>query len=282
MVPCRTAATTRKSWESRLEDLENDESSKAEQKAAAEVKKEQAQNKLQRLRERLRSIEEQIKARDEAEKGVQANESEGQNGFEAGATKLPPDEDDVRIEGESKEDRRRRRKERRMRDRQRRLEQEAAEAAQNDETTGNVEEEETEEEIAKRIASQWIPGSSSGPNDAVKTPEEQEPEVNDGTDEEPYEFPGENTYDAPDGDVEDETEAPETHEPEVIQPKEQHEKPHSEEALGIRSLLNKGAKTFLLLGFNVHVTYNIHSLCDFGLLQQNCGLSLFLRKTWMI
>lgn len=121
---CRTAANTRKSWEKRIKQLEEMEGSKAQQKAAAEVKKKQSESKLERLREVLRKIEDQIakleKASEDNASGDALAEEEGTPAEEVAT---PAEEESVETQSES-------------------------------------EEEESEEERAKRIASQWIPGQN--------------------------------------------------------------------------------------------------------------------------
>jgi protein kinase C substrate 80K-H len=122
---CRTAANTRKSWEKRIKQLEEMEGSKAQQKAAAEVKKKQSESKLERLKDSLKKIEDQIAKQ---EKPPEEKVSED----------APAEEEEVAAP----------------------TEEESVEPAQPE-----SEEEESEEERAKRIASQWIPGQNHEDDD---------------------------------------------------------------------------------------------------------------------
>lgn len=142
LVPCRTAATTRKAWESRFEQLESLETGKAEQKASAEVKKEQASSKLDRLREKMGKIEEKLRQLKEKERMAEKNASDGD------ASGLADDTIDENEPSSAPED-----------------------GINSDDyipvnlptpvsaEEGDKTHEETEEERAKRIASQWIPGA---------------------------------------------------------------------------------------------------------------------------
>jgi protein kinase C substrate 80K-H len=148
------AATTIKSWEKRLEQLEEMESSKAQQKAAAEVRKNQSEAKLERLRKSLTRLEEAAAAKSKKEE-VPVAESQD-----------TPVDDDVPLEDvdddvplEDIED----------------MHPEDVHGAEEEEE--DIYEEETEEERAKRVASQWIPGEQAntetvGEEDAYEAPYE--------------------------------------------------------------------------------------------------------------
>ena len=60
ILRCRAAAKTRASWEKRLEELEGMESSRAQQKAAAEVAKKNLESRLERVRALVANLEEQV------------------------------------------------------------------------------------------------------------------------------------------------------------------------------------------------------------------------------
>ncbi|KAI8103292.1 hypothetical protein M9435_004631 [Picochlorum sp. BPE23] len=151
----KMAATTIKSWEKRLEQLEEMESSKAQQKAAAEVRKNQSEAKLERLRKSLTRLEEAAASKSKKEE-VPVAESQD----------TPVDEDDVPLEDvdedvplEDIED----------------MHPEDVHGAEEEEE--DIYEEETEEERAKRVASQWIPGEHAntetvGEEDAYEAPYE--------------------------------------------------------------------------------------------------------------
>jgi len=169
LVLCRAATTTRKAWESRFEQLESLESGKAEQKASAEVKKEQASSKLDRLREKLGKIEEKLRQLREKERMAEKNASIGEGGDVSDPS--PDDTMDTNQHVSSPED-----------------------GTNSDDyipvdmptPVGSAEEgdethEETEEERAKRIASQWIPGANH--EDGEENQDEEAPSDND----EPYE-----------------------------------------------------------------------------------------------
>lgn len=133
-----------------MEQLEEMESSKAQQKAAAEVRKNQSEAKLERLRKSLTRLEEAAAAKSKKEE-VPVAESQD-----------TPVDDNVPledIEDMHPED------------------VHSAEEEEGDTYEEDVYEEETEEERAKRVASQWIPGEQAnaekaGEEDAYEAPYE--------------------------------------------------------------------------------------------------------------
>lgn len=193
LVPCRTAATTRKAWESRFEQLESQESGRAEQKASAEVKKNQASSKLDRLREKMRKIEDKIRQLKEkermAEKNVSSSEGDEVSSSSVDANEPPSTSEDgmnsddyIPVNMPT-----------------------PVSAEEGDETH-----EETEEERAKRIASQWIPGANN--EESEDTQDEKEPSE--------YDVPEQEEYAMQQGsaDYEFEPEEPVPDEPEAPQP----------------------------------------------------------------
>lgn len=117
-----------------MEQLEEMEGSKAQQKAAAEVKKNQSEAKLERLRKSLTRMEEAVAAKSKKEEVTVADDDVPLEDIET----MDPDEENVHGDGEE-------------------IEEEEEEEAYEEEEG----EEETEEERAKRVASQWIPGEKA-------------------------------------------------------------------------------------------------------------------------
>ena len=146
-VLCRTAANTRRSWEKRVAELEKMESTKAQQKAAAEVAKKQAESKLERLKAALSKVE-SLKESMKSDENVPTENDGGETVEEEESKLLIEEDEDIPQQGEEE-----------------------------DETEEEImEEEETEEERAKRIASQWIPGQGAAREDGNEEEEVYEPE----------------------------------------------------------------------------------------------------------
>ena len=148
-VLCRTAANTRRSWEKRVAELEKMESTKAQQKAAAEVAKKQAESKLERLKAALSKVE-SLKESMKSDENVPTENDGGETVQEEESKLLIEEDEDIPQQQQQEEE---------------------------DETEEEImEEEETEEERAKRIASQWIPGQGAEREDGNEEEDVYEPE----------------------------------------------------------------------------------------------------------